>query len=151
MVIRTDTGVGLGGADVLEGRPEGTARPHGVATVVLTIATTLVALAAAVHIGSASPATHQSVEPAISFVSTPAQTETGERHAVPPAEKLCVDAHHRALVANAKRRGRSVNLGQGRRWCGRDWTAEPQNGSGRPDGVRRSGSRRTVLLVDWRT
>ena len=150
MVIRTDPDLGIdSGADVLEGRPEGVSRPRGVIAVGLAAVTTLFALTAAVQVGSASPTTPTSRPAATRLVSTLDPAET-ERHAVPPGAQLCVDAHHRALVANAKRRGRFVNLEQGRRWCGREWTGETQNGRARPDGVRRSGSRRTVLLVGWR-
>jgi hypothetical protein len=146
----TDPEVGFGsGADVLEGRPEGVSRPRGVIAVGLAAVTTLLALAAAMHIGSSSPTTPASRPAATRLVSTLVPGEAG-RHAVPPAAQLCVDDHHRALVANAKRRGRFVDLEQGRRWCGHEWTGQAQNGKARPDGVRRSGSRRTVLLVDWR-
>jgi hypothetical protein len=151
MVIHTDLGAGfVSGADVLEGRPEGVVRPRGAVALARAGVTTLLALAAAALIGSATTAAPRSIQPATPLASTTVGPEMSGRHAVPQSAQRCLDAHHLALVANARRHGRSIKLDQARRWCGKGWTGAAQNGRTRPEGVRRSGSRRTILLVDWR-
>jgi hypothetical protein len=151
MVIHTDPGVGLDtGADVLEGRPERVSRSSGVLGVAFATVTTLFALAAAGLVGPASPTAPRSLQSATPLVSTPFDAEAGGRHVLPRGAQSCVDAQHRALVANATRRGRSVGLESGLRWCSREWAGVAQNGRTRPEGVRTSVAGRTDLLVERR-